>query len=251
MADDDQRRRERDAPATPPGEQPVADVAGHCAPDPRPPGAPATGSRPVRRARRRAPPRRARPPPAAWTSARATAARGGRRRSGRPARPARRCAPRRRPAGRGRRRCTSRPWLTPRWTSPDDPAGEREVEEQRPVVGRDGGGQRQVDAEAAGHDRPPPGTADGGQHRRWPPLPPAPGRRPRGRRRGTGPRPAARRDGERRGGAHEARPRPHGPAHAATPDSDGTVAHGSDQQVGVAHGDGELPGCASARRRRA
>ena len=45
---------------------------------------------------------------------------------------------------------------------PGDAAREREVEEQPPVVGRDGGGQGQTHAEAAGNDRPPPGTADGG-----------------------------------------------------------------------------------------
>ena len=75
----------------------------------------------------------------------------------------------------------------------DDPAGERQVEEQRPVVGRDGSGQRQADAEAAGHDRPPPGTADGGQQADGRRGRQRRGRRPRGRRRGTGPRPGARR----------------------------------------------------------
>ena len=45
-----------------------------------------------------------------------------------------------------------------------DPAGEREVEEHRPVVRRDGSRKRQTEAEAARHDRPPPGTADGRQH---------------------------------------------------------------------------------------
>ena len=44
-----------------------------------------------------------------------------------------------------------------------DAAGKRDVEEHRPVVGRDGGAERQMDAEAAGDDRPPPGTADGGE----------------------------------------------------------------------------------------
>ena len=57
VAGDDQRRRERDAQPRPPGEQPVADVAGRCAPDPRPRG-PADRVAPGRRARRRAPPPR-------------------------------------------------------------------------------------------------------------------------------------------------------------------------------------------------
>ena len=81
-------------------------------------------------------------------------------RRARPARPARRCAPRRPRAAPRPTSRTSRPWLTPRWTSPSDAARQREVEEQRPVVGRDGGRQRQADAEAAGDDRPPPRTAN-------------------------------------------------------------------------------------------
>ena len=46
---------------------------------------------------------------------------------------------------------------------PGDPAREREVEEQAPVVGRERGRQGQTHAEAAGNDLPPPGTADGGE----------------------------------------------------------------------------------------
>ena len=42
----------------------------------------------------------------------------------------------------------------------DDSTREREVQEDRPVVRGDGGGQRQVDAQATRHDRPPPRTAD-------------------------------------------------------------------------------------------
>ncbi len=45
---------------------------------------------------------------------------------------------------------------------PGDAAGQREVEEHRPVVGRDGSGQRQAEPQAASNDRPPPGTAKGG-----------------------------------------------------------------------------------------
>ncbi len=47
-----------------------------------------------------------------------------------------------------------------------DPAGQRDVEELRAVVRRDRGGQRQVDAETAGHDLPAPGAAHRGQQRR-------------------------------------------------------------------------------------
>jgi hypothetical protein len=44
----------------------------------------------------------------------------------------------------------------------DDSAGQRQVEEDRSVVGGHGRGQLQVDAEAAGDDRPAPGAADRG-----------------------------------------------------------------------------------------
>ena len=91
-----------------------------------------------------------------------------------------------------------------------DAAGQRDVEEQRAVVRRHGRGQRQVDAEAAGHDPPAPGAAHGGQHAR--------GRR--GRQRAAVDRAdaveeragaqAPDQDGERRGGAGEA-----GPGHTA------------------------------------
>ena len=42
----------------------------------------------------------------------------------------------------------------------EDPAGEREVEELRPVVRRDGSRKREAEVEAAGDDPPPPGTAN-------------------------------------------------------------------------------------------
>ena len=111
----------------------------------------------------------------------------------------------------------------------DDAAGEREVEEHRPVVGRDGGGQRQVDAEAAGDDRPPPRTADGGDE--------ADGRRRQKsaavdrarRRRGTG----RCRDARRRRRAWPPRPR------GAATERRSSRQH---QQVGVADGDGEPAG---------
>ena len=113
---------------------------------------------------------------------------------------------------------TSRPWLTPRWTSPDDPAGQRDVEEQRPVVRRHRSGQRQVDAEAAGHDLPPPGTAHGGQHRDGRRRRQRRGRRPCGCRRGTGRAQAPDQDGERHGGAARRAHAHSGPAHPEQPD---------------------------------
>ena len=159
----------------PAGQQPVADVAGHRAAQPRPAGPPAT-------AVARGP--RARP---------ASDHRDERHRDQRHRRPHGRrqreqhgdgeddlhdlpggALPRRRPAAPRPTSRTSRPWLTPRWTSPTTPPGSVEVEELRAVVRRDGGGQRQADAEAARHDRPPPGAADGRQH--------ADGRRGRQRR---------------------------------------------------------------------
>ena len=73
-----------------------------------------------------------------------------------------------------------------------DAAREREVEEHRPVVGGDGGRQRQGDAEAAGDDRPPPRTADGGEEADGRRGQQERGRRPRARRRGTGRRRDAR-----------------------------------------------------------
>ena len=214
MADDDQRGRERDRRPRPPGEQPVADVAGHRAPDPRPPGPPATGSRPAdehdaehRRderdrdqRHRRAHGRRQReedddgedglhdlpggalprdgPQTAADVAHVATVA-------------------------------------DAAVDVADDPAGQRDVEEQRPVVRRHRSGQRQVDAEATGDDLPPPGTAHGRQHRdacrcrQRPAVDRADAVEERARAQ------VPDQDGERRGGAHEARPRPHGPAHAA------------------------------------
>ena len=42
---------------------------------------------------------------------------------------------------------------------PGDAARERHIEEQTPVVGRDGGAHRQAHTEAAGNDLPPPGAA--------------------------------------------------------------------------------------------
>ena len=46
---------------------------------------------------------------------------------------------------------------------PGDAAGERDVEEQAPVIARDGGGEGQMHAEAACNDLPAPGAADGGE----------------------------------------------------------------------------------------
>ena len=96
---------------------------------------------------------------------------------------------------------------------PGDPAGEREVEEHRPVVRRDGSGNRQREVETARHDRPPPRTAEGRQH--------ADPRRCRQRRAVHRPDAVDERadaqspddDGESRG--RGARPRPQGPVHHA------------------------------------
>ena len=132
-------------------EQPVADVAGHG----------------VRRAApsRDRPRRRGAPAPASTTPSSAATSSDrdqrhrpsctGRRqheqhrdRQRRPARPARRRAPRRRRAARGRRR-RRRGRGGRRGARRRDAAGQRRVEELRPVVRRDRGAQRQVDAEAA------------------------------------------------------------------------------------------------------
>ena len=151
----------------------------------------------------------------------------------------------------------------------DDPAGQREVEEHRAVVGRHGGGQRQADAEAAGHDRPAPGAADASSPRRSPPRRPAPRRRPRAGRRGRGPCRASRR--RRRASRRRPRgaPRPTRSGSSRFRSAKGslstvraTSASGfpgpsrQDEQVGVAHGDGEAappgppPGAGARTRRR-
>ena len=146
------------------GEEPVADVAGRCAADPRPRRPTATGSRPSHEHDARTSPPRPRSPPAALTSARATAARGERPRSGGPARPARRSVP-----SDGPQRAADIAHVAtvadPAVHVAHDPAGQRDVEEQRSVVRRHRRRQRQVDAEATGHDLPPPSTAHRGQHR--------------------------------------------------------------------------------------
>ena len=237
-----------------PGEQPVADVAGRRR----------AGAAPSATARRRVAPgpraRRRRPPA---TSASATSGIDERTGDGSasstttvrttcttcPAERSQATARSPRPTS-----LTSRPWLTPRWTSPTTPPGSVDVEELRPVVRRHRSGQRQVDAEAAGHDPPPPGAAHGGQQREARRRRQRRGRRPCGCRRGTG-----RCRGARPGrpsvtaAPREAGPRPRScPARSRAPD---LVARGQDQQVGVVHGDRELPGgglapAAGARRRR-
>ena len=200
-----------------PGEQPVADVAGRRAPDPRPPGAAAARAAPAPRARRRA---------TATTSAIATSGIDERTGDGSTSR-----------TTTVRTTCTTCPAersqataRSPRPTSLDvatvadpavdvahDPAGQRDVEEQRPVVRRHRSGQRQVDAETAGHDLPAPGAAHGGQHRearrcrQRPAVDRADAVEERARAQ------APDQDGERRGGAREAGPRPRGPAHPRRP----------------------------------
>ena len=94
----------------------------------------------------------------------------------------------------------------------DHAAGQRDVEEERAVVRGHRRAERQVDAEAAGHDPPAPGAAHGGQH----------GEAGRGRQRPAVDRAQAveeraraqapDQDGERRGGGGEAGPPPRGPA---------------------------------------
>ena len=163
VAGDDQRRRERDGRPRPPGEQPVAHVAGRGAAQPRPPG-PAGGGPRARRQR---------------DDGRRREERERDERHGRP---------------HGRRhdeqhgdgehdlhdlpgRALPRHGAQPaadvaRVAAVADPAvdvahhaaGQRDVEEERAVVRGHRRAQRQVDAEAAGHDPPAPGAAHGGQH---------------------------------------------------------------------------------------
>ncbi len=161
MAEDDHRRREGDCRQRLPVQQPGAEVGRHRAPHPRPPGAPAS-SRPVNE-------------DDAY----------GRRGQCEHHERHERAHGRRQHEEDGDRQQDLHdlpggalpgddpqaaadvvhvaPVADPAMDVPDDAAGEREVEEQRSVVGRDGGGQREVDAEAAGNGRPPPCTADGGE----------------------------------------------------------------------------------------
>ena len=121
------------------------------------------------------------------------------------------------------------------------PAGQRDVEEERAVVRGHRRAQRQVDAEAAGHDPPAPGAAHGGQH----------GEAGRGRQRPAVDRAQAveeraraqvpDQDGERRGGGGEAGPPPHAPGGSWCCARRGRRSR-QHQQVGVVDGDGELPG---------
>ena len=249
VAADDQRRRERDAQPGPAGEQPVADVAGRCAPDPRPPGSTAAGSRPShehgaehrhddrdrdqrhgrvhgRRQREEdddgqddlhdlpggALPRDG-PQPAADIAHVATVA-------------------------------------DPAVDVADDPAGQRDVEEQRPVVRRHRSGQRQVDAETTGDDLPPPGTAHGGQHgeacrcRQRPAVDRADAVEERACAQ------APDQNGERHGGAREAGPRPRRSGSSWRPicsdASTGRISRSAWSTVTASR-----PAAASARRRRA
>ena len=192
MAEDDHGGREHDRRQRPPGEQPVANVAGHCIPQRAPTGSARAGRSPVdehdadrrrdqrdrHQRHRRAHGRRQHEQDDDGEDGLHDLPGGALPRDG--------------PQGAADVAHVA-PVADAAVDVADDAAREREVEEQRPVVGRDGGGQRQVDAEPARDDRPPPRTADRGERRRWPPPPPEPGRRPRGRRRGTGPCRAARR----------------------------------------------------------
>ena len=122
------------------------------------------------------------------------------------------------------------------------PAGQRDVEEERAVVRGHRRAQRQVDAEAAGHDPPAPGAAHGGQH----------GEAGRGRQRPAVDRAQAveeraraqapDQDGERPGGDGEADPPPRGPAARGAARGVRRRSSRQHQQVGMVDGDGELPG---------
>ena len=197
-----------------PGEQSVADV-GRSRRSGRAPSRerPTAGSHASQRARRRAQPRRARSRPAAshertgdGSASRTTTVR---------------TACTTCPADRSQ--ATAR---SPRPTSLDvaavaipavdvahDAAGQRDVEELRPVVRRHRSGQRKVDAEAARHDLPPPGTAHGDHHRdacrRYQRLAVDRTHAVDERARAQAPD----QDGERRCDAGEAGPCPHVPAH--------------------------------------
>ena len=164
MARDDEHRRERDGRPRPPGEEPLAQVAGRRAAQPCPPGR-AGGGPHVRRHRD-----------------------AGRRRdeSERDERHGR--VHRRRQdeeqadgendlhdlPGRALPRHGAKPAADvarvtavgdPAVDVSHDPARQRDVEEERAVVRGHRRTQRQVDAEPAGHDPPAPRGADGGQHR--------------------------------------------------------------------------------------
>ena len=143
IAEDGHRRREHDRGQRLPVKQPGADVGHHRVPHARPPGTPASRSQAGRRERRRRPSRPVRPTTSGmdertgdgstkrtaivsttWTTC--------------PAVRSQTTARSPRPTS-----STSRPWLTPRWTSPATPPGSVRLRNSRPVVGRDGGGQGQ------------------------------------------------------------------------------------------------------------
>ena len=141
------------------------------------------------------------------------------------------------PQSRGRHRSPARPWLIAAMDVAHDAARQRDVEELRPVVGRDGRSQRQVDAEAAGHDLPAPRAASGRQHRDARSGRQRAARRPCAPRRGTG---RCRRTRPSHGERHR---------HAREPEPPRShMAHGScvppwqSQEVGMVHGDGEPAG---------
>ena len=169
MARDDQRRRERDGRPRPPGEQAVAHVACRGDAQAREPAAP----RPAHPVRRRPRARREHD--------------GGRRREQRE-RDERHGGPHGRRhheehgdgeddlhdlPGRALPRHGAQPAADvarvatvadPAVDVAHHPAGQRDVEKERAVVRGHRRAQRQVDAEAAGHDPPAPRAADGGQH---------------------------------------------------------------------------------------
>jgi hypothetical protein len=151
---DHQRRRERDGGPRPRGEQPVAQVAGRGAPQPRPPR-PAHG-RPHSRRQRDAGGRREQ-----------------RERDERHRRPQRRREHQQHAdgeddlhdlPGRALPRHGPQPVAEPTVHVAHHPTGQRDVEEERAVVRGHRRAHRQVDAEPAGHRPPPPCAAHGGQH---------------------------------------------------------------------------------------
>ena len=248
MARHDQRRRERDGGPCPPGEQSVAQLAGHGAAPPRPPRLADGG-------------------PHAQRQRDAGCRREQSERDERHGRPHRRRhdeedgdghedlhdLPRRALPRHGAQSAADVAGVAavadPAVDVAHHPAGQRDIEEQRAVVGGHRRTQRQVDAEAVGHDPPAPGAAHRGQH---------------GEAAGSRQGPAVDRPhaveewaraqlpdqyGERPGGSGQSRPPPHGPAaRGAAPGVHGG-RHGSTSRSAWSTVTASSPAAACARRR--